>query len=47
MKNDNLHVTDRTRVKFLGFGQVKWKKSFQELRHSSGKDSDRGKNGDG
>lgn len=47
LKNDNLHERDRARVKSLGFGQVTWKKSFQELKHSTGKDSEAGENGGG
>lgn len=46
LKNDNLYERDRARVTSLRFGQVTWKKSFQELKHSAGKDSETGENGD-
>lgn len=47
LKNDNLHERDRAGVASLRFGQVTCKKSFQELKHSMGKDSKTGENGDG
>ena len=47
LKNDNLHERDRAGVTSLRFGQVTCKKSFQELKHSMGKDSKAGENGDG
>lgn len=47
LKNDNLHERDRAGVTSLRFGQVTCKKSFQELKHSMGKDSKTGENGDG
>ena len=47
LKNDNLHERDRAGVTSLRFGQVTCKKSFQELKHSLGKDSKTGENGDG